>query len=76
VADEEIRAGVPVYKALVNIGLCGTGGEAKRLIAGGGVKVNGERTTDQNANLSPEDFKEGRAHLVAGKKRHGFVRLG
>jgi len=65
---------LPVYKALAGAGLCASGGEAKRLIKGGAVKMGGEKVTDENAllSLSAKDAS-GRIPLSAGKKRHCFV---
>lgn len=46
---------------------------ARRLSAGGGVRVNGEKT-DRLA-LSPSDFRDGVAVISAGKASHAAVRL-
>ena len=63
-----------MFKALVESGLCASGGEARRMIKGGGVKMNGEKVTDESAmlSLSARDAS-GRIPLSAGKKRHCFV---
>ncbi|MFN2547871.1 MAG: tyrosine--tRNA ligase [Myxococcales bacterium] len=42
---------VPLAKTLAQLGLASSGGEARRLIAQGGVSVEGERVSDPNARL-------------------------
>jgi len=50
--------------------------EARRLIAGGGAKVDGEKIVDEMASLTVKDF-DGKTEIVlrAGKKRAGVVEL-
>jgi len=50
--------------------------EARRLIAGGGAKVDGEKIVDEMGSLTMEDL-EGKTEIVlrAGKKRAGVVEL-
>src|SRR5262249_6555438 len=43
---------VPLAKTLAQLGLASSGGDARRLIAQGGVSVEGERVSDPNARLS------------------------
>jgi tyrosyl-tRNA synthetase len=46
--DEEIKNGKKLIDILRETGLCESGGEAKRLIKGGGVKVDDEKVDDEN----------------------------
>ena len=50
---------------LVRAGLVKSNGEARRLIAQGGVQIDGERVTDGSATLV-----RGKEHLVKVGKRH------
>jgi tyrosyl-tRNA synthetase len=59
---------LPLLKALPKLGLASSGSEARRLIAQGGVTVEGERVSDPNAALPPG------SHLIKVGKRK-FVRL-
>jgi len=59
---------LPIVKALSKLGLAASGSEARRLIAQGGVTVEGERVSDPNAGLPPG------SHLIKVGKRK-FVRL-
>ena len=43
-------------------------GQARTLIAQGGITLNDEKVTDTNYQLSDKDFKEGYAILKKGKK--------
>lgn len=62
---------VYLAKLMVDAGLAGTAGEARRLIDGGGVKVNGEALAPKTYNVEPH-MLEG-AVLQVGKRR--FCRL-
>jgi len=59
---------LPLIKALPKLGLASSGSEARRLIAQGGVTVEGERVSDPNAALPPG------SHLIKVGKRK-FIRL-
>lgn len=58
-----------VSKILVDCGLCASSGEAKRLIQGGGVSVDGNKINAWDAEIEISD----EAILKAGKRR--FVKL-
>jgi tyrosyl-tRNA synthetase len=63
--------GLAMIDALVGIGFAASRGDAKRLIAGGGARVNGEAVTDEAFHI-PADG--GDVRISAGKKRHGVLR--
>ena len=58
-------------KLIADAGLAGSAGEARRLIDGGGVKVNGEALPPKSYNVEPAAI-EG-AVLQVGKRK--FVKL-
>jgi len=66
IPDDE---GAKLIIALADSGLCKSRGEARRLVAGGGVRVNGVKIDDVDYVLGPEDLGEEGAVLRAGKKR-------
>jgi tyrosyl-tRNA synthetase len=71
VEERELAAeagGVLLIKALPQLGLASSGSEARRLIAQGGVSVEGERVADPNARLAPG------VHLLKVGKRK-FTRV-
>ena len=58
----------PLARTLAQLGLASSGSEARRLIAQGGVSVEGEKVSDPNARLTPG------VHLLkVGKRR--FTRV-
>ena len=62
--------GMTVIDALVGIGFAASRGEAKRLITGGGARLDGVSITDESAQIAG-----GTEHrLSAGKKKHGVIR--
>jgi tyrosyl-tRNA synthetase len=60
----------------VAAGLAASKGEARRLIAGGGLRLNDEVVADAAAMITAADLRDGAAKLSAGKKRHVLVRPG
>jgi tyrosyl-tRNA synthetase len=69
------EAGVPVFELLVRAGLATSNGEARRLIKGGGARVNDRAVEGESATLTLADLDEaGVAKLSAGKKRHALIR--
>ncbi|MBY0337555.1 MAG: tyrosine--tRNA ligase [Acetobacteraceae bacterium] len=64
----------PVADLLVAAGLVATKGEAKRLVAQNGVRLNDAPVTDAQAPVTASDLRDGAAKLSAGKKRHVLVR--
>lgn len=69
-----LDAGISVLDLFVEAGLTASKGETKRLIKGGGAKINGTTITDQNASASSADLTDGQIKLSAGKKKHALVK--
>ncbi len=72
---EEIGRGVTAYELFRLSGLSDSGGEAKRLIRGGGAKINDRKVMDENELIGAAVFAQGAVKLTAGKKRHLLVRV-
>ncbi len=53
---------------MVTCGLTKSRGEGRRLIAGGGVLVNGEKVNDEFVQVTEQDFAEGEMMIKKGKK--------
>lgn len=62
--------GLGLIDALVGIGFAASRGEAKRLIAGGGARVDGESVTDESHHITGGS----EVRISAGKKKHGVLR--
>ena len=70
-----LDAGVPVYELMREAGLAKSNGEARRLIRGGGARVNDERFRDETGTVGADDMNpDGAIKLSAGRKRHALVR--
>ena len=61
---------IGVLDALVGLGLVASRGEAKRLIKGGGARVDGERVADEGLMIGVADAS---VRVSAGKKAHGVL---
>jgi tyrosyl-tRNA synthetase len=61
---------IALVDALVGLGLCASKGEARRLIKGGGARVNAEKVTDE-AHVIAKSVETIR--ISAGKKLHGLL---
>ncbi|GHC93474.1 tyrosine--tRNA ligase [Novosphingobium pokkalii] len=61
---------IGVIEALIGLGFAASRGEAKRLIAGGGARLDGEPVRDDTAVI--EVLAERR--LSSGKKKHGIIK--
>ena len=72
----ELGKGVAAYEMLRRCGLADSGGDAKRLIRGGGARLNDRKIEDENEIIGPAQFKSGGAvKLSAGRKKHLLVKL-
>lgn len=72
-ADE--ANGMEMIAALNKVGFATSNGEARRLIRGGGARLNDAQINDEAKTLSPDDFIDGKAKISAGKKRHALLVL-
>ncbi|MBW7851226.1 MAG: tyrosine--tRNA ligase [Rhodospirillales bacterium] len=70
----ELQAGLPAFEAFRRAGLATSNGDAKRLIKGGGARVNDAAVSDETQPITAADLKDGVVKLSAGKKRHALLR--
>jgi tyrosyl-tRNA synthetase len=61
---------LPLVDALVALGFAASKGEARRLIKGGGARVDGEKVGDEAAVIA---LAGAPIRVSAGKKHHGIV---
>jgi len=77
IARSRLDAGIPAYEALREAGLAASNGEARRLIRGGGARLNDAAIEDENRPVTLADITDdGHIKLSAGKKRHALLRAG
>ncbi|MBN8814909.1 MAG: tyrosine--tRNA ligase [Sphingomonas sp.] len=65
-----VSGSVGIVDALVGLGFCASKGEARRLIAGGGARVDGEKVADETLVIEMDGNP---VRLSAGKKHHGLL---
>lgn len=71
----ELEAGIPAFELFQRAGLCASGGEARRLVRGGGARINGEVTSNEALTITLADLTaDGVIKLSAGRKRHALIR--
>ena len=71
-----LENGISILDLFVETELTASKGEAKRLVKGGGAKLNDIAVNDQNANATSGDLTpEGHLKLSAGKKKHALVKI-
>ncbi len=77
VPASDLERGIPAFDLFRRAGLATSGGEARRLIKGGGARVNDTQVKDENAPIGADALNaDGSIKLSAGKKRHVLVRPG
>jgi len=67
--------GIPAFQLFRDAGLASSNGEARRLIKGGGGRLNDAVVTSEIQLITAADLDgDGVLKLSAGKKRHALVR--
>jgi len=74
IASGRLTDGVPFYELLKESGLAKSNGEARRLIKGGGGRLNDTVVSEEQASVTLSDVNDdGVIKLSAGRKRHALV---
>ena len=74
VAAADLTAGIAAIRLFADSGLAMSLGEARRLIRGGGARVNDVQLVDEAATVSDVDLRDGAVKLSAGRKQHRLIR--
>lgn len=69
----QMAADMDMVAALKAVDFAASNGEARRLIRGGGARLNDTQITDEDHRLTAADFVDGKAKISAGKKRHALL---
>ncbi|MFT9221808.1 tyrosine--tRNA ligase [Gluconobacter oxydans] len=69
-----IAEGLPAFRVFQEAGLAASGGEARRLIRGGGGRVNDVVVSDENQTFTLDDLRDGVLKVSSGKKKHILLR--
>jgi len=71
----ELAAGIPAFEAFRRAGLAASNSEGRRLIKGGGARINDAAVDSEIREITAADLDtEGVIKLSAGKKRHALLR--
>ena len=70
----DLEAGIPAFRLFAIAGLAGSNGEARRLIRGGGARINDMPVRDEGHTVTVADLHDDAIKLSAGRKRHRLVR--
>lgn len=72
----ELESGLPAFEILCRTELATSNGEARRLIKGGGARVNDQVMASETQAVSLDDVSDdGVIKISAGKKRHALIRV-
>jgi tyrosyl-tRNA synthetase len=75
IARDALADGIPAFEAFVRAGLAASNGEARRLIKGGGARINDEAVAQETRAVSLIDLNlDGVIKLSAGRKRHALLK--
>lgn len=70
----DLEAGIPAFRLFALAGLAGSNAEARRLIRGGGAKVNDVAVGDEGQMIGSALLRDGAIKLSAGRKQHRLVK--
>ena len=73
VSASDLDDGVAAARLFRLTELCASNGDFRRLVKGGGARVNDEAVIDGDRIISSTDIKDGSIKLSAGKKRHALI---
>ncbi len=71
-----LEKGIPCFDLFHQAGLATSKGDARRLIRGGGARINDEQINDENQLVALSDLKSDKMmKLSAGRKKHIIVKV-
>lgn len=70
-----LENGIEIIELLVETGLCSSKGDARRLIKGGGARINDVQVTSIDQTASLADMNGDNIKVSSGKKRHALVKV-
>jgi tyrosyl-tRNA synthetase len=74
VKQSDLQTGLALADAYLRLGLCESKGEFRRLVAGGGVRINDQLIDDAGTLITKAMMEQGDIKISAGKKRHAIIR--
>jgi tyrosyl-tRNA synthetase len=74
IARADLEQGVDIVQLFRRADLASSNGEARRLIRGGGARLNDRKVDDETLTVGLDDLIDGQLLLSAGRKRHARIR--
>jgi tyrosyl-tRNA synthetase len=75
VAKAELEVGIPAFRLFALAGLAASNAEARRLIRGGGARVNDVAVAEEGQIIAADLLRDGAIKLSAGRKQHRLIRM-
>ncbi len=75
ISEADFGGGLQAFELFKRAGLANSNGEARRLIKGGGARINGQPVASETETVEASAFSGRTLKLSAGKKRHALVKL-
>ena len=75
IPEATLAPSIPIYELIKLVQLAPSNSEARKLIRGGGAKIDGQTISEESMLVSKDHFKNGQLVLSAGKKRHIRVKI-
>jgi len=76
IQKDKLEEGIPAFILLKDAGLVASNGEARRLIKGGGARINDKKIKNEGQVINLNDLIDNDAiKLSAGKKKHALIKV-
>lgn len=75
VSHAALSSGIAMLDLLIEAGFASSKGEARRLIKGGGVRINDEKVSDEACTVSADHMNGDSIKISASKKKHALVKV-
>jgi tyrosyl-tRNA synthetase len=75
VPGADLAAGIPAFRLFAQAGLAASNADARRLIRGGGARVNDAVVTEEGRLIGADLLRDGAIKLSAGRKQHRLVKI-
>ena len=72
----DLQAGIPAFRLFAQSGLAASNADARRLIRGGGARINDIAVTEEGQIIAADRLLDGAIKLSAGRKQHRLLRMG
>ena len=73
--SRRLETGIPAFELFFEVGFTSSKSESRKLIRGGGARVNDIKIDDENKSIGLADFSQELCKLSSGKKKHVIVKF-